>query len=146
MKREDLYTFLSKNRYGVVSSIGPEGSSQSALVGIAITPALEIIFDTSRNSRKFRNLSIKHDCSFVIGWSDEKTLQLEGHASLPSGTSLDELQKLYVSVWPDGKARAALIDTALFLVRPTWIRFSDYSMSPPQIDEFTFDLNESEGT
>jgi hypothetical protein len=42
---ELLYKFLSQHRSGVLSSTGPLGSPQSARVGIAVTPQLEIIFD-----------------------------------------------------------------------------------------------------
>jgi hypothetical protein len=52
MDKADIHAFMAKFRYGVVSSIGSDGMPQSALVGIAVTPALEIIFDTVRSSRK----------------------------------------------------------------------------------------------
>ncbi len=44
MDRSFLYGFMSSSRYGVVSSIAANGDPQSALVGIAVSPELEIIF------------------------------------------------------------------------------------------------------
>ena len=50
--RAALCEFINRQRYGVVSSISGDGNPQSALVGIASTARLEIIFDTVKNSRK----------------------------------------------------------------------------------------------
>ncbi len=57
--KTDLFEFLERYKLGVLGTVSPEGVPQSALVGIAVTPALEIIFDTVKSSRKFRNLDRK---------------------------------------------------------------------------------------
>ena len=67
MDRIALHAFMARHRYGVVSSIAEDGAPQSALVGIAITPQLEIIFDTMRFSRKYPNLIARPVCSLVVG-------------------------------------------------------------------------------
>ena len=46
MDRRALHASLSRYRYGAVSSVGAEWTVQSALVGIAVTPELEVVFDT----------------------------------------------------------------------------------------------------
>jgi hypothetical protein len=58
---------MSSCRYGVVSSLAADGEPHSALVGIAVSPALEIIFDTVKSSRKYGNLIAHPACSFVGG-------------------------------------------------------------------------------
>ncbi|HWE83443.1 MAG TPA: pyridoxamine 5'-phosphate oxidase family protein [Terracidiphilus sp.] len=135
MDRQRLYQFLSRFRYGVVSSAGPEGTPQSALVGIAVTPELEVIFDTVQSSRKFANLTARPACSFVIGWDGEQTAQLEGTASLPEGDELRWYQEAYFAVWPDGPDRLKWPGLVHFVVRPQWIRYSDFDQSPPEIVE-----------
>jgi len=135
MDRAAIYAFMKKHRYGVVSSISRDGSPQSALVGIATSPDLEIIFDTVKSSRKYPNL-IKHPgCSFVIGWSGEQTLQYEGIAEEPEGAALQRYQEVYFATWPDGLARLSWPGIAYFVVHPRWIRYSDFDRSPPLIWE-----------
>jgi hypothetical protein len=84
MSRADLHAFLhaflGRYRYGVVSSISKQGTPQSALVGSAVTPELEIIFDTFKSSRKYPNLVERPSCCFVVGWEGEQTVQFEGSA------------------------------------------------------------------
>ena len=128
---------MKKHRYGVVSSISPDGSPQSALVGIATSPELEIIFDTVNSSRKFPNLIERPRCSFVIGWSGEQTLQYEGIAEEPTGAALQRYQEVYFSVWPDGLARLSWPGIAYFVVHPRWIRYSDFDQNPPLIGELS---------
>lgn len=131
-----LYTFMAQKTLAVVATIGPDWAPQSALVGIAVTPNLEIVFDTDTSSRKYHNLIRNPPCSLVVGWSDEQTLQFEGTASIPEGDERNDVRRFYLSVWKDGQTRAASPNTAYVIVRPSWIRFSDYSLQPPAIEEF----------
>jgi len=137
MDRAAIYAFMKKHRYGVVSSISRDGSPQSALVGIATSRGLEIIFDTVQSSRKYPNLIERPRCSFVIGWSGEQTLQYEGIAEEPKGAALQRYQEVYFSVWPDGLARLSWPGIAYFVVHPRWIRYSDFDQSPPLIRELS---------
>lgn len=132
-----LYAFMSQQRYGVVSSLGPGGTPQSALVGIAVTPACEIVFDTVKSSRKYPNLIACPACSFVLGWSGEQTVQLEGDAFEPKGDELLRYQQIYFSIWTDGPARLSWPGIVHLVVRPRWIRYSDFDQRPPLIAEFT---------
>jgi pyridoxine/pyridoxamine 5'-phosphate oxidase len=138
MDRAALFTFLAQHRYGVVSSIAGDGTPQSALVGIAVTPELEIVFDTLTSSRKYRNLMERPACSFVVGWSGEQTVQFEGTAIEPRGAELKRYQDVYFDAWPDGRSRMAWPAITLLAVRPKWIRYSDFDRQPPLIDETRF--------
>ena len=139
MDRREIYDFLKSHRYGVVSSVSADGLPQSALVGIAITPMLNIVFDTLKGSRKYPNLLRNPHCSFVIGWVGEQTLQLEGVAEEPSGDELARLQAAYFEAWPDAQARTQWRDIAYLVVRPKWLRYSDYTQNPPLVWETAVD-------
>jgi pyridoxine/pyridoxamine 5'-phosphate oxidase len=140
MTRADLFAFLAKHKLGVLASIGPLGTPQSALVGIAITPHLEIVFDTVKSSRKYPNLITRPACSFVIGGSGsgERTVQYEGRAEELKSPQLEHYQETYFKVWPDGPARMSWPGIVYFVVRPTWIRYSDFDQNPPLLREFSF--------
>jgi pyridoxine/pyridoxamine 5'-phosphate oxidase len=140
MTEADVYAFMAKHRFGVLGSIGQRGTPQSALVGIAITPQLEIIFDTVKTSRKYPNLIARPPCSFVIGgWGPgEQTVQFEGQAEELKPPKLEQYQGNYFQVWTDGPARMTWPGIVYFVVRPTWIRYSDFDRNPPLIREFKF--------
>ncbi len=133
MDKSAIYAFMVQHRYGVISSIARDASPQSALVGIATSPELEIIFDTVKSSRKYPNLIERPRCSFVVGWSGEQTLQYEGVAEEPTGAALQRYQEIYFAAWPDGLARLSWPGIAYFVVHPTWIRYSDFDQNPPLI-------------
>jgi pyridoxine/pyridoxamine 5'-phosphate oxidase len=139
MDKATLRAFMARFRYGVLSSTSKAGTPQSALVGIATTPELEIVFDTIRSSRKYSNLIDQPACSFVVGgWNSEQTVQFEGIAAEPQGEELRRCQHAYFAAWPDGPARMSWPGIAYFVVRPHWIRFSDFDQRPPLIDEMNF--------
>ena len=138
MTKADLFTFLAGHKLGVLGTISPEGAPQSALVGIAVTPELEIIFDTVASSRKYANLLANPAASFAIGWAGEVTVQHEGRAFQPAGAELTRYQQVYFAAWPDGPDRLSWPGIAYFVVRPKWIRYSDFDQRRPQIEEFSF--------
>lgn len=140
MTEADLYTFMAKCRLGVLGTICRTDTPQSALIGIAVTQQLEIVFDTVKSSRKYPNLLARPACSFVIGgWgAGEQTVQYEGEAEEFKSPELERYQKTYFKTWPDGPARATWPGIVYFVVRPTWIRYSDFDQNPPLIREFTF--------
>jgi hypothetical protein len=138
MTKADLFKFMAGCKLGVLGSISPAGAPQSALVGIAVTRELEIVFDTVSSSRKHANLLANPAASFVVGWAGEVTVQYEGQAFRPIGSELLRYQQVYFTAWPDGPDRLSWPGIAYFVVRPQWIRYSDYDRSPPLIEEFKF--------
>ena len=136
MDQASLYEFIRKQPYGVIPSTAADGTPQSALVGIACTPDLAIIFDTLKSTRKYRNLLRQPACSLVIGLSTEQTLQLDGLAEELFGDAREELLKTYFARWPECREHLRWPNITHFVVRPRWIRYSDYDQAPPLIAEF----------
>jgi general stress protein 26 len=125
--RAGLLQFLERHRLAVVSTISPEGEPQAAVVGFAVTPALEIIFDTLDTSRKCRNLRANPRIAAVIGWDAEVTVQLEGIADEPTGAERDRILAAYFVPYPDGRERLRWPGITHFRVRPAWARYSDFT-------------------
>ena len=138
MNQAGLHRFIAQYKLGVLSTLAETSAPQSALVGIAVTPNLEIVFDTVKTSRKYPNLIARHRCSFVIGWAGEQTAQYEGEAAELQGQELKRCQAVYFQAWPDCQAHLAWPGIVYFVVRPRWIRYSDFDQNPPLIQEFTF--------
>ena len=138
MDKQLLFQFLHGCELGVLSSLGADGAPQSALVGIAVTPELEIVFDTVKKSRKFANIARDARVAFVIGWQGEVTVQFEGVARQLSSTELGPYHEIYFRKFTDGPARLKWEGITYYVVMPKWIRYSDYNQSPPEIVEIAF--------
>ncbi|HXQ26285.1 MAG TPA: pyridoxamine 5'-phosphate oxidase family protein [Candidatus Acidoferrales bacterium] len=136
MDRIALLAFLRKHRLGVLATVSPTGEPESAVVGIAFTNNLELVFDTIDNTRKCQNLRKFPRIAFVIGWDEEITVQYEGIADEPNGAELEGLKDAYFAVYPDGRERQKWPGITYFRVRPTWARYSDFN-SPGTTIEFT---------
>ena len=137
----DILQFMRDNKYGVQASVSSTGAPQAAIVGYVVTDNFELFFDCISTHRKAINLRKNPRFAFVIGEStasQERTLQLDGIADEPAGADLERLKRLYFSIFPDGLHRQAWPGITYFRVRPTWIRFSDYSSQPQKIVEFNF--------
>jgi hypothetical protein len=128
MTPEEIYAFLKTQRLAVLATVGPEGAPQSALMGIAVTPDFEVIFDTVKSSRKYPNLIARPECSFVAGgWHEaEQTVQYEGHARELAAPELERYLEIYFRTWPECRAHLAWPDIVHFVVRPKWLRYTEY--------------------
>jgi PPOX class probable F420-dependent enzyme len=135
MKRDELVQFLRRYKLAVQASAAPGGAPQAAVVGFAVSDALEIVFDTTEDTRKYRNLRADPRIALVIGWDDETTAQIEGVADFPRGAELERVRECYFVVYPDGRERLAWPGITHVRVRPTWIRYSDFNKDPPHIVE-----------
>ncbi|HVZ30589.1 MAG TPA: pyridoxamine 5'-phosphate oxidase family protein [Asticcacaulis sp.] len=128
-----FHDFLKSHRLGVVSTTGPDGP-QAALVGIAVTADLKLIFDTVESTRKFANLMRNPACAVVAGWEGEQTLQYEGTAERVGSHADNPVLAPYFAAWPDGIERLGWAGIAHFVITPKWLRFSDFGQTPPRIE------------
>jgi pyridoxine/pyridoxamine 5'-phosphate oxidase len=124
--RADLLDFLRRHRLCVQASASQAGAPQAAVVGYAVSDAMEIVFDTIGTTRKMQNLRENRRVALVVGWDDEQTVQIEGTADEPIGAELERLKRVYFEVWPDGVERQAWKDITYVRVRPNWARYSDF--------------------
>jgi hypothetical protein len=126
MTPQQLLGFLRRHRLCVEASVSLTGAPQAAVVGYAVSDALELVFDTLGTTRKMRNLRRDPRIALVIGWDDEQTVQLEGTADEPAGAELDRLKAVYFAAWPECVPHQAWKDITYVRVRPTWVRYSDF--------------------
>ncbi|MBI3723644.1 pyridoxamine 5'-phosphate oxidase family protein [bacterium] len=142
MTRTELLAFLRQHRVAVQASVSSSRAPQAAVVGIAVSDDLEIVFDTLDSTRKFANLTGNPRIAFVVGGllpGDERTVQYEGLADVPSGAELVRAKRVYFGIYPDGREREKWPGIAYVRARPTWIRYSDFNKNPPEIVEFDED-------
>ena len=135
MKREQLVEFIRDHRLAVESSLAPSGAPQAAVVGIAVSDRLELVFDTVTSSRKYQNLVRDPRVALVVGWDREITAQIEGTADFPEADELERVREVYFARHPDGRSRLTWPGITHVRVRPTWIRYSDFNQTPAYIVE-----------
>lgn len=120
----------------VEASVGRDGAPQAAVVGIAVSDDLEIIFDTLASTRKYVNLRHDPRIALVVGWDNEATAQVDGVAYFPDGEELERARSRYFEVYPDGRDRLAWAGITHVVVKPERVRFSDFTQDPPLFVEF----------
>lgn len=133
MRRAELVQFLRDQPWAVEATIDPSQGPQSAVIGVAVTEQLELIFDTLSTSRKHANLLRDPRIALVIGWDQARTVQYEGRADRPEGEALDRAKANYFARFSDGRDRERWPEIAYWIIRPTWIRYSDFTVQPAKI-------------
>lgn len=135
--KSDLYDFIRARALCVMSTVSKSGAPEAALVNVAVTPALELIFYSLQTNRKCVNLRRDPRFAAVIGWENEQTVQYEGVAEELFESRLAECKKIYLDKFPDREGRSAWPGLTFFRVRPIWIRYSFYG-HPWTVEEFKF--------
>ena len=135
MTKTELVTFLRRQKFAAEASVSPAGTPQAAVVGIAVSDALEVVFDTIDSTRKCQNLRADPRVALVV-WEGEQTAQLEGVADEPHGQELERLQRVYFEAFPDGRERMRWQGITYIRVRPKWIRYSDFGGAKPTVVVF----------
>lgn len=144
-KYSDVVDFLESQHVAVLSSVSPEGHSQSASIFFCIDdvvqfPNLTFYFLTRKSSRKCLNLMSNPRVSLVVGSTLQPySVQMEGMAEVAeTGNKLDDLVKygklvfshldlglLYVGTYfpanPFPKIPGE--DFVVFRIRPEWLRY-----------------------
>jgi general stress protein 26 len=138
MNVEDVFRFMDGERLAVLATVSENGQPEAALMGFAVTPGLEIVFDTVKSSRKYPNLQKNPRVAWVIGCTTEVTVQYEGVAEELSGAQLAEYKKTYFAKFPDGPEREKWPGITYFVVRPKWVRYCNYNPGTRRIEEQRF--------
>ncbi|MCA9518942.1 MAG: pyridoxamine 5'-phosphate oxidase family protein [Myxococcales bacterium] len=134
MDREALLAFLKAHDHGVQASLHDDGRPQAAVVGLAVTDELELVFDTLGDTRKAANLRQDPRIALVVGW-DHETVQLEGVADEPQGEELERVRAAYFRAFPEGgPERAGWPGITWFRVKVRWARYSDFRGAAPVIE------------
>ena len=68
--RAELLALMRGEPHGVVASTSDAGAPQAALVGLAVSDAFEIVFDTLGSTRKAANLRARPHVAVVLGSVD----------------------------------------------------------------------------
>jgi Pyridoxamine 5'-phosphate oxidase len=133
--KRKLYDFLQARRLAVIATADGEARPEAALIDFAVTAELEIIFETTTATRKITNLRHNPRVALVMGWDGDQTLQYDGLAGEPGGQALERIRARYLSVFPEKTSHQNWPGNCYFLVRPLWIRFSNY-YSPRTVEEY----------
>lgn len=138
MDKKFIFDFLHRHSIAVLSTVTEENKPESAVVQFGDTENLEIIFDTIKTFRKYKNLQQNNRVSFVIGWDEDKTIQYEGNAIELNGEELELYKQQFFEKLPDVQQYEVREGIAYFKVIPTWIRYTDLTIYPWKVSEMKF--------
>ncbi len=137
MTVKDFYAFMNRQSLGVISTVDANGNPEAAVVGFGQTEKLELVFGTDNTTRKYANLQSNTRVAFVIGWSDEGTIQYEGVVRELRDDELDIVRNSYWKKTPRAE-KFGTETNRYFIVTPTWIRFTALNTKPWTISELRF--------
>ena len=127
---------MKRNDYCVIATDSKGGAPESALIGFSENDKFEIVFECSNLSRKYKNLLRHPHISLVISEPDKKlTVQYEGMAKEISPVNESHRINQFLQKRPYARKFLDREDIKWFLVKPKWLRYSDYDQQPVVIEE-----------
>ncbi len=138
-EKNTIRDFIKNFDHCVMATVTPEGLPECAIIEFAETPELEIIFDTSNEYRKYKNIKHQPYVAFAIGSRDANTgLQYEGTAKEIQGSELIAAKEIFFSKCPDARKWENDPTSVYFKVIPSWIRYRSYATDPMTEFEINF--------
>jgi pyridoxine/pyridoxamine 5'-phosphate oxidase len=139
-QKQKILDFIKSKKLAVISTINSGEKPQSAVVAFSETKNLEIIFGTFSTTRKYKNLQENKNVSIVIGWDEAEniTVQYEGTAEEVKGKELETCREIQLKKNPSSRKYAYEKEQRYFKIKPTWIRYSDFSKEPEEIFNIVF--------
>ncbi len=139
-QKELIKTFLAKNQLCVLSTVDAEGFPNSATMSFSESDDLEIIFLTWDQTRKFKNLKTNQKVSVTVGWSFEDfvTVQYQGIARMATKEESEKYVARHLEKIPFSKKFIDNPDDYLFIIKPTYIKYSNLKANPDEVFEVRF--------
>lgn len=141
-QRIKISSFITSYDLGVIATNSINRKSpEAALVAVTITEKLNIIFGTSADSRKSKNITLNPNIAFVIGGDEMRktTIQIEGIASLLEDAERKTAEELHCIRHPNSAKYRNDPKQQYFKMTPHWIRYHNSSANPTE--EWESELN-----
>lgn len=136
---EKIQEFIKSHNLAVIATVTSDVLPEAAVVGFVSKDNLEIIFGTSSESRKYKNLQKNPRVALVIGWEKGRTVQYEGEAiEIQDEQERQEAAKIFLSKIPSAAKFLSDSKEAVFKIVPKWVRLTDLSTDPWDITEIKF--------
>ena len=140
--KNKILTFLQTCPMASISTISADGIPQSAIIAFARTSNFEIIFETFYDTRKYANLAKNPHIALATGFSPtvHVTFQYEGMAiEMKTPEDIRWCKEQFKK--KDTPCSDEFLEhpkVTFWKVKPTWLRYSDYTGPVPVIVEKVF--------
>lgn len=136
MNKQKIDDFLRKNDLCVLATASKSGKPQAAVLAYVFKDNSLYVF-TEISTRKYQNIVENNQVSVVVGgFKDDPTVQLDGtiiELSLGEGIKTKES---VLNLHPEWKGYFDSPDGRWFAIKPSWMRYSNFSVNPPEIEEY----------
>jgi uncharacterized pyridoxamine 5'-phosphate oxidase family protein len=130
MSLDAVKKFLEENKTCVLATVASDGRPQAATVGFSVDDSFNLLVGTNRNSRKYQNLVNNKKVALVVGFSGDKTVQIEGMVTNDIPLSDERVAQHYEKV-PGAKRFKDYEGQTYLMIVPSWLRMTDYSSVEP---------------
>jgi len=134
-KKQIALDFVKKQLIGVLATTTPDHKPEAAVIEFGETDDFELVFDTSTEYRKYKNLKNNSNVAFVVGGPENISIQLEGVATELTEAEAPKYKEVYFKKNPDAKKWEGRPDTRWFKINLKWLRYRDYNSHPTTIWE-----------
>lgn len=137
---QKILTFLKSKDFCVLSTASPVGKPESAVMAYAVLDDFSFYIFTEPQTRKYANLSKNNKVSLIVGgWDNDPSVQIDGLISILDQVEGSKAKEFVLFIHPEWKDHFNSPDGKWFVIKPLWLRCSDFTQNPPEIKELSFE-------
>jgi hypothetical protein len=128
---EQLLAFLYTQPLGSIASLSQDGRPQNARVAFSEHAGLQLVIGTATDSRKSLNMQRSAAVAFEVTDPEQRfTFQFEGTGELLTAETFEPFADAHFNKLPASAPFREIEGQCYYLLRPTWVRFSDCNPHP----------------
>lgn len=136
MDKQKLIDFLKQYELCVISTANKQNEVESAVMALVTTEECSLLMSTETGTRKWKNMQENNHVAVVVGGlKNDPSAQINGEFKELTGENALKAKEYMLKVHPEWEHYFDSPTSAFFCVTPTWVRFSDFSQSPPLVTE-----------
>ncbi len=136
MTLKDVLQFIQEHDLAVLATSGPDNTPQAAILEFTALDDATILIDTLKTSRKYHNMKSNSKVALVIGWENNRTVQITATATELAGQDLVRAEEQHVHNNEYARKWEEYDRVAYFALKPSTIHYTDAGQSPWTIEDF----------
>ena len=134
--KPEILQYLQTHSLSVLSTVGNNSKPESAVMAFIAQSDFTFLMFTEKQSRKWQNFTVNSQASMVVGGlNDDPSVQLDGKIQVLDKERGETAKKQALSLHPEWSEYFSSPTGAWFAFTPTWLRYLDFSKSPPETVE-----------
>ena len=137
--KDKVLKFLQGQGLCVLATAGKDGKPEAATVSYVVKDDFSLLINTDTTTRKYKNIEENDHVAVVVaaGEGANPNVQIDGTIEKLDDAAAAKAKEYTLKLHPEWKDYYESPTGVWYKIKPSWMRYSDFSGQPPDTEELT---------